>query len=69
MQDHSLCLGKANLLQKICEKGPQRSEIFGQKISMNLSFRQIRTSQLVKILEGTLIQTYVRVAAFFELSD
>ena len=31
MQDCSLYLGKANLMQKICEKGPQRSEIFGQK--------------------------------------
>ena len=31
MQGCSLYLGKANLMQKICERGPQSSEIFGQK--------------------------------------
>ena len=31
MQDCSLYFGKANLMQKICKKGPQSSEIFGQK--------------------------------------
>ena len=31
MQDCSLYHGKANLMQKICERGPQSSEIFGQK--------------------------------------
>ena len=31
MQDCSLYLGKANLMEKICKRGPQRSEIFGQK--------------------------------------
>ena len=27
-----LYLGKANLMQKICKRGPQSSEIFGQKL-------------------------------------
>ena len=31
MQDCSLYLGKANLMQKICNRGPQSSEIFEQK--------------------------------------
>ena len=31
MQDCSLYLGKANLAQKIYKRGPQSSEIFGQK--------------------------------------
>ena len=31
MQDCSLYLGKANLMQKFCKRGPQSSEIFGQK--------------------------------------
>ena len=31
MQDCSLYLGKANLMQKICKSGPQSSKIFGQK--------------------------------------
>ena len=31
MQDCSLCLGRANLMQKICKRGPQSSEIFGQR--------------------------------------
>ena len=31
MQDCSLYLGKANLKQKISKRGPQSSEIFGQK--------------------------------------
>ena len=33
MQDCSLYryLGKANLMQKVCKRGPQSSEIFGQK--------------------------------------
>ena len=31
MQDCSLYLGKANLMQKICKRGPQSSEIFEQK--------------------------------------
>ena len=31
IQNCSLYLGKANLMQKICKKGPQSSEIFGQK--------------------------------------
>ena len=31
MQDCRLYLGKANLMQKICKRGPQSSEIFGQK--------------------------------------
>ena len=31
MQDCSLYLGKANLMQKICKRGPQSSGIFGQK--------------------------------------
>ena len=31
MQDNSMYLGKANLIQKICKRGPQSSEIFGQK--------------------------------------
>ena len=31
IQDCSLYLGKANLMQKICKRGPQSSEIFGQK--------------------------------------
>ena len=30
-QDCSLYLGKANILQKICKRGPQSGEIFGQK--------------------------------------
>ena len=29
MQDCSLYLGKENLMQKFCKKGPQSSEIFG----------------------------------------
>ena len=32
MQDCSLYLGKANLLQKISKRGPQSSEIFGQLV-------------------------------------
>ena len=31
MQDSGLYLGKANLMQKIRKRGPQSSEIFGQK--------------------------------------
>ena len=31
MQDCSLYLGKANLVQKIWKRSPQSSEIFGQK--------------------------------------
>ena len=31
MQDCGLYLEKANLMQKICTRGPQSSEIFGQK--------------------------------------
>ena len=31
MQDCSLYLEKADLMQKICKKGSQSSEIFGQK--------------------------------------
>ena len=31
MQGCSTYLGKANLMQKICKRGPQSSEIFGQK--------------------------------------
>ena len=31
MQDSSLYLGKENLMQKICKRSPQSSEIFGQK--------------------------------------
>ena len=31
MQECSLYLGKANLMQKICKRSPQSSEIFGQK--------------------------------------
>ena len=31
MQDCSMYLGKANLMQKICKRGPQSSEIFRQK--------------------------------------
>ena len=31
MQDGSLYLGKANLMQKICKRSPLSSEIFGQK--------------------------------------
>ena len=31
LQDCSLYLGKANLMQKTCKKNPQSSEIFGQK--------------------------------------
>ena len=45
MQDCSLYLGKANLMQKNCKKGPQRSENLWAKTSMNLSFGLIRTSQ------------------------
>ena len=47
MQDCSLYLAKANLMQKICERGPQSSEIFGRNFNeqMNLSFGQIRSSQ------------------------
>ena len=31
IQDCNLYLGKASLMQKICRRGPQSSEIFGQK--------------------------------------
>ena len=31
MQDCSLYLGKASLMQKVCKRCPQSSEIFGQK--------------------------------------
>ena len=31
MEDCSYYLGKANLMQKIWKRGPQSSEIFGQK--------------------------------------
>ena len=53
MQDGSLYLGKANLMQKICKRGLQSSKNLWANISMNLSFRQI-CSRLVKILEGML---------------
>ena len=34
MQDCILYLEKANLMQKICKRGPQSSEIFGQKFRL-----------------------------------
>ena len=45
MQDCSLNLGKANLVQKNCKKGPQSSEMFKNFNGFRLSFGQIRTSQ------------------------
>ena len=52
MQDCSLYLGKANIKQKICKRGPQSSEIFGQKFQR---IYHLGKFALVKILEGTLV--------------
>ena len=48
MQDCSLYLGKANLMQKNCKRGPQSSEIFGQKFQWVYHLGKVA---LVKILE------------------
>ena len=54
MQDctGSLYLGKAKLMQKIHKRGPQSSEIFGQKFQW---IYHLGKFALVKILEGTLV--------------
>ena len=51
MRDCCLYLGKANLMQKICKRGPQTSEIFEQKLQW---IYHLGKFALVKILEGTL---------------
>ena len=51
MQDCSLYLGKANLMQKIRKRGPQSNEILGQKFQWIYHLGKVA---LVKILEGTL---------------
>ena len=58
MQDCSLYLGKANLMQKMCKRGPQSSEIFGQKFQW---IYHLGKFTLVKILEGTLLMTIYRM--------
>ena len=47
MQDSSLFLGKANLMQKICKRGPQTVKVVKSlgKNSNEFIFGQIRTSQ------------------------
>ena len=52
MQDCGLYLGKANLMQKVCKRGPQSSEIWGQKFQW---INHLGKFALVKILEGTLL--------------
>ena len=52
MQDCRWYLGKGNLMQKICKRGPQSSEIFGQKFQC---IYHLGKFALVKILEGTLL--------------
>ena len=52
MQDCSLYLGKANLMQKIRKRGSHNSEIFGQKFQCIYHRGKFA---LVKILEGTLL--------------
>ena len=51
MQDCSLYLEKANLMQKICKRDPQSSEMLGQKFQWNYHLGKFA---LVQILEGTL---------------
>ena len=50
-------LGKANLMQKICKRGPQSSEIFEQKFQGNYHLGKFA---LLKILEGTLVPVLVQ---------
>ena len=59
MQDCSMyrCLGKANLMQKIYKRGPQSSEICGQKFQGNYHLGKFA---LVKILEETLVPVLVQ---------
>ena len=54
VQDCSLYLGKTNLMQKNCKRGPQNSEILGQKFQR---IYHLGKFALVKILEGTLTVT------------
>ena len=51
MQDYGLYLEKAYLLQKICKRDPQSSEILGQKFQWIYHLGKIAQ---VRILEGTL---------------
>ena len=51
MQDYSLYLGKANLMKKVCRRGPQSSKIVGKKFQRDYHLGKFA---LVKILEGTL---------------
>ena len=63
MQDCSLYLWKAKLLQKICKRGPQgpqSSEMLGQKFQWIFHLGKFA---LVKILEGTLLITVVMEVA------
>ena len=53
----SLYLGKANLTQKVCKNGLQSNEIFGQKFH---GIYQLGKFALVKILEGTLVESGMR---------
>ena len=64
MQDCSLYLGKANLMQKICKRGPQSNEIFGQKFQW---IYHLGKFALVKILEGTLPVALALVGSIFNL--
>ena len=64
MQDRSLYLEKAKLMQNICKRGPQSSEIFGQKFQY---IYHLGKFALVKILEGTLVIAMRRKPNYYSL--
>ena len=57
MQDCSLYLGKANLMQKICKRGPQSSEVLGQKFQRIYHLGKFALGLVNILVEGTLVMS------------